>query len=196
MKKNRAPSDECGNFSLVPCVGIRASAVLASPCLLGGIWELLVASSSRSIHNPQPLETFRVCAAVTEGFRWLPRGTAEIIPQGLLFKPTGAFTVAWWKSIQMQHGFSLRQMKRPAPCRGEQGTSITQSPAKRMEVIKLKVVLGFEPCSCSCSGKGCSADASDPACACEPKYWLPFLAHHVCLLRHLSGADPAWSKQG
>lgn len=58
------------------------------------------ASSAR---NPPPLETFRVFAAgrrVMEGFRWLPRGTAEIIPQGLLFKPTGAFTFAWWKSIQ------------------------------------------------------------------------------------------------
>lgn len=39
-------------------------------------------SSARSVHNPQLLETFQVCAAVTEGFRWLPRGTAEIIPQG------------------------------------------------------------------------------------------------------------------
>lgn len=39
-------------------------------------------SSARSVHNPQLLETFQVCAAVTEGFRWLPRGTAEVIPQG------------------------------------------------------------------------------------------------------------------
>lgn len=49
--------------------------VLAVLCWSGG-------SFARSVHNPQLLETFQVCAAVTEGFRWLPRGTAEIIPQG------------------------------------------------------------------------------------------------------------------
>lgn len=49
--------------------------------VLAGLWWS-GGSSARSFHNPYLLETFQVCAPVTEGFRWLPRGTAEIIPQG------------------------------------------------------------------------------------------------------------------
>jgi len=104
-------------------------------------------SSARPVHNPQPLETFQVCAAVTEGFRWLPRGTAEIIPQGLLFKPTGAFTFAWWKSIQMQRGFSLspdEQASSPrslgqavARAEGIRGPArLRYSPARKRRAIK------------------------------------------------------------
>lgn len=116
-------------------------------------------SSARSVHNPQLLETFQVCAAVTEGFRWLPRGTAEIIPQGAPIQThwglyscvVKIYSDAPWLFGEPGEQLSLATGCGQVVTHAEWASTALIHPAKNVEGLKEKVDLIFEPQGCRCT---------------------------------------------